>query len=86
MQDNCSDADILKRFMIEFFSFSELLSVGFFTKDIEGDYDAQAKRVCLFFGYKTVFEYGSQETRCHLSYIGKRPNQEFVTVIPSIYE
>lgn len=83
-----SDAGVLKRFMIEFFPFSELRKAGFFTKEMKGDYYAQAKRVCDFFGYKSVFEYGAEEIRCHLSYAGKRPenDKEFVTVIPSIYD
>lgn len=79
---------VLKRFMQEFFPFSELLKEGFFTQEMKGDYDAQAKRVCEFFGYKTVFEHGSKEIRCHLTYAGERQekDKEFVTVIPSIYE
>ena len=64
-----SDAGVLKRFMIEFFPFAELRKAGFFTKEMKGDYYAQAKRVCDFFGYKSVFEYGAEEKeiRCHLS-------------------
>lgn len=83
-----SDAGVLKRFMVEFFPFTELRNVGFFTKEMKGDYYAQAKRVCDFFGYKTVFEYGAREIRCHLSFVGERPenDKEFITVIPSIYE
>lgn len=83
-----SDADVLKRFMIEFFPFSELLKEGFFTKEMKGDYYAQAKRVCVFFGYKTVFEYGAKEIRCHISYGEERAeyDKEFVTVISNIYD
>lgn len=83
-----SDEKVLKRFMIEFFPFTELRKAGFFTKEMKGDYYAQAKRVCDFFGYKSVFEYGAKETRCHLSYAGERPenDKEFITVIPSIYD
>ena len=81
-----SDAGVLKRFMIEFFPFTELKKAGFFKKEMKGDYYAQAKRVCDFFGYKSVFEYGAKEIRCHLS--GERPenNKEFITVIQSIYD
>ena len=55
---------------------------------MKGDYYAQAKRVCDFFGYKSVFEYGAEEIRCHLSYAGERPenDKEFITVISSIYD
>ena len=83
-----SNAGVLKRFMIEFFPFTELRKAGFFTKEMKGDYYAQAKRVCDFFGYKSVFEYGAKEIRCHLSYDGERPenDKEFITVIPSIYD
>lgn len=82
------DAGVLKRFMIEFFPFAQLSKVGFFTKQMKGDYYAQAKKVCVFFGYKTVFEYRAKETKCHLSYVGERPenDKDFVTTIPSIYE
>lgn len=83
-----SDAGVLKRFMIEFFPFTELRKAGFFTKEMKGDYYAQAKRVCDYFGYKSVFEYGAKEIKCHLSYAGGRPenDKEFITVIPSIYD
>lgn len=83
-----SDAGVLKRFMIEFFPYTELRKAGFFVKEMKGDYYAQAKRVCDFFGYESVFEYGAKEIRCHLSYDGERPenDKEFITVIPSIYD
>jgi hypothetical protein len=79
---------VLERFMKEFFPFNALKKAGFFTKEMKGDYKAQAKAVCDHFGYETVFQYGAEEIRCHLSYEeGKRPPDEpFVTVIPSIYE
>jgi hypothetical protein len=80
-------AEVLERFMKEFFPFSEFVKIGFFTKEMKGDYEAQAKRVCKYFGFKTVYEYGATETSCHLTFVGKRPPEEpFVTVIPSIYE
>jgi len=78
---------VLERFMKEFFPFAEFQSVGFFTKEMKGDYEAQAKIVCDYFGYKTVYEYGAEVIECHLSYrCGKRlDNESFLTVIPSIY-
>jgi hypothetical protein len=81
------DEAVLRRFMQEFFPFAPLLKAGFFTKEMRYDYKAQAERVCRFFGYKTVYQYGAKETRCHITYAeGHRPNDEpFVTVIPSIY-
>ena len=85
---------VLQRFMKEFFPFAPLRKVGFFTKEMRGDYEAQAKRVCQHFGYKTVYEYGAKEIRCHLSETGKKGylqepgerTEPFVTVIPSIYD
>lgn len=49
---------------------------------------SQAQRVCDFFGYKTVYEYGAKEFRVHVSYDeGSRPEGEpMVTTIKSIYE
>lgn len=78
---------VLERFMNEFFPFRNFLKIGFFTKEMKGDYRAQAKRVCDFLGYETVYEYRSKEIRVHISYAeGKRPKDEpFVTVLPSIY-
>jgi hypothetical protein len=49
---------VLEGFMKEFFHFPSLCKVGFFTKEMKGDYKAQAKRVCDRFGFKTVYEYG----------------------------
>lgn len=83
-----SDPELLKRFIKEFFDFGTLRKAGFFTKEMRNDYYAQAERICKFFGLNTVFEYGKDETRCHISYVeGKRPPEEgFITTIPSIYE
>lgn len=89
MEKKIEDKDeLLKNFMKEFFCFKTLCKAGFFTKEMKNDYKAQAERVCKHFGYKTVYEYGATETRCHISYAdGHRPPDEpFVTVIPSIYE
>lgn len=82
-----SDAGVLERFMKEFFPFIQMKKIGFFKKEIKGDYYVQAKRVCDYFGYKSVFEYGAKEIKCHLTFAGERPPDEpFVTVIPSIYD
>ena len=81
---------VLERFMKEFFPYNEFKKIGFFTKEMRGDYEAQAKRVCTFFGYETVYEYGAKEFRGHISYseeyLKKNPDQPFITVISSIYE
>ena len=83
-----SDYGVLKQYMIELFPFSELRKVGFFTKEMRGDYYAQAERICHFFGLNSVYEYGAIEVRCHISYVGQRPDddKDFITEIKSIYE
>lgn len=78
---------VLKRFVMEHFPFTPLRKCGFFTPEMRGDYKAQAARVCQSFGYKTVYEYGVEEIRCHITRTGKRPDDEpFITVIGGIYE
>jgi hypothetical protein len=89
-----SERGVLKRFMKEFFPFAPLLKAGYFTKEMRNDYEAQAKRVCDHFGYKTVYEYGAKEVRCHITETGNvgylqeqsERKEPFVTVIPSIYD
>ncbi len=74
--------------MQEFFPFASFKKVGIFTKEMKGDYQAQAKRICDMLGLKTIYEYRAEEMTFHISYSeGYRPKGEpFVTVIPSIYE
>lgn len=74
---------LLKAFMKEHFDFGALRKAGFFTKEMRGDYKAQAERVCQRFGYKTVYEYGSQEISCHITEEG---STKFITTIPNIYK
>lgn len=86
---------VLENFMKEFFDFNMLLKAGFFTKKMKRNYKAQADKVCHFFGYKTVYEYGSREINCHISFADKRPlvvnhlgeltEEPFMSTIPSIY-
>ena len=86
----------LENFMKEHFPYSEFKRIGFFTKEMRGDYEAQAERVRKFFGYKSVFEYCAKEVRCHLTFAGNRPmhinengelkSEPFVTVVANIYE
>lgn len=81
-----SESDkLLESFMKEFFHYPTLRKAGFFTKEMRGDYKAQAERVCQFFGYKTVYEYGAKEIRCHISEVDPA-GKPFITVIPNIYE
>ncbi|WP_262246978.1 hypothetical protein [Parapedobacter soli] len=69
------DDRILKEFLEEHFDFYTLKKAGFFPKEIKKrDIHAQAERICKFFGYKTVFEYGAKATYAHISYApGHRP-------------
>ncbi len=83
-----NDAELLESFLLEFFDFNSLCKAGFFTKEMRKDYSTQAAKLCHFFGYKTIYEYGATEFRCHISYAdGHRPpNTPFVEVTKSIYE
>lgn len=85
MNDKTEEDEVLKNFMEEFFDFKTLCKAGFFTPEMKGDYKAQASRVCQFFGFKTVYEYGAKEIGCHITEAGER-TEPFVTVIPNIYE
>ncbi len=81
--------ELLKNFMKEFFPFKEFLSIGFFTKEMKADYQAQADRVCKFFGLNTVYEYGAESVGpFHVSYtdVKKHEGEPFAIIIPSIYE
>lgn len=82
------DPKLLKRFMKEFFPYSEFKKSGIFTKEMKGNYYAQAVRICNFLGLSSIYEYGSQEISCHLTYVEckRLANEEFITLIPSIYE
>jgi len=67
----------LKSFMKENFDYAGLKECGFYTKEIKfNDYEAQAKRVCSFFGLNSIYEYGKNEIRCHLTL--NEPAQSFV--------
>lgn len=90
------DPKILKQFIDDNFDVNSLIKVGFFNKEIKKDYLALADRICTYFGYENVYEYGAKEVTVHLSYAGDRPQhvnengklkeEPFITVIPSIYD
>jgi hypothetical protein len=87
--------ETLKNFMLEHFCFDTFKKWGVFGKDIKRkDYKKQAERLCHWFGYKNIYEYGTEEIRCHISYAeGQRPTwindkgelktEPFVTVTKS---
>jgi hypothetical protein len=90
------DKKLLRQFMLDHFPFTELRKAGFFNASMKGDYEAQAARVCTFFGYKSVYEYGAKEISCHLTFAEGRPmhvNEDgelraepFITVKPDYYK
>ena len=90
INDVYSDIDpdeVLKNFMLEFFDFNGLKKAGIYKGLKKKDYKGQAERVCEYFGYKTVYEYGSKEIRCHVTAAGDRSkNDPFITILPNIYE
>lgn len=54
----------LRAYLKDNFCFSTLKKAGFFKKDIKStDYEAQAARICTFFGYESIYEYSANEPR-----------------------
>jgi hypothetical protein len=81
--------ELLKNFLTEHFDFKELKKAGFYKKEIKKtDYKEQAERICVFFGYKTVYEYNFKTTYAHISYVdGHRPEGEpFLTEFKAWHE
>lgn len=89
--------NLLQNFIEEHFDIDSLIIEGFIDRSKRYDYKAIEKRICDFFGIKSIYEYGAKELRAHISYDpGKRPlyinengkliEEPFVTVIPSIYD
>lgn len=63
------ESKALKCFMADNFCFSSLKKVGFYPKEMKHtDYEGQSKLICRFFGFKSVYEYGSHEIRVHITY------------------
>jgi hypothetical protein len=50
--------EVLESFMKEFFPYKEMKRCGIFTKEMRGDYKAQAEYMRNHFGYKSIYEYG----------------------------
>src|SRR5690606_23260120 len=59
---------VLKNFLEEQFCFDSLKEAGLFKGLKRTDYKEQAERVCNFFGYESVYEYGSKGFRCHITF------------------
>ena len=65
--DNKKDMVLIK-WMKEFFPYAEFRKAGVFTKEMKGDYKAQAEHICLILNLKSIYEYGKEEIRCHITY------------------
>lgn len=64
----------LKGWMKAKFDFSALKKAGVYPKDMKHtDYEGQAKIICHIFGLESIYDYGKNEIRCHISYTGDRP-------------
>lgn len=74
--------------MKENFPYGQFKKIGFFTKEMKGNYEAQAKRVCEFLGYESIYEYRAESFRCHISYEPGHEPQGYNGVhdFKSIYE
>ena len=78
---------LLKDFIEEFFDFKTLCDIGFFKPELKHDYQAQANRICEFFGFETIYEYGAIEVTAHISWDeNHRDGKPFVHIQKSIYE
>lgn len=59
---------VLIGWMKEFFPYGQFRKAGIFTKEMRGDYKAQAEHICKMLGLKSIYEYGKDEIRCHITY------------------
>jgi hypothetical protein len=59
---------VLINFMKEFFPYPEFKKAGVFGKELRGDYKAQAEIICRILGLKSIYEYGKDGIRCHITY------------------
>ena len=83
------DKELLKNFLKDQFDFKELKKIGFYKKEIKAtDYQAQADRICQYFGLETVYQYNFTTTHAHISYVdGHRPEGEgFITEFKAYHE
>lgn len=83
------DLELLKNFLLEQFDFNDLKKCGLLSKEIKKtDYEKQANRICEYFGFDNIFQYGFNEVKAHITYVeGQRPIKEpFVTIIKPWHE
>lgn len=60
--------EILKSFMQENFPYDEFKKIWLFKGIKRHDYAAQAAKVCWYFGYESVYEYGARAIHCHITF------------------
>jgi len=60
--------DVLVNWMKEFFPYAEFKKAGIFTKEMRGKYQDQAEHICRLLNLKSIYEYGKEEIRCHITY------------------
>ncbi len=79
---------LLKEFMEENFDFDSLREVGLFDESIKReDYKSQARRICAFFGYDSIYQYGFKTVHAHISYSDdERDNKPFITEFKAWHE
>jgi len=96
-QTKYKDKALLKKFMKEWFPYGEFKKAGIFTKEMKGDYEAQAERICNRLGLETIYEYGHlgvgtifhlthDRIELHVNEKGELKSPPFVEQIQSIYE
>lgn len=60
--------NVLMNWMKEFFPYSQFRKAGIFTKEMKGDYKVQSEHICRMLGLNSIYEYGKEEIRCHITY------------------
>lgn len=80
------DLDLLKKFMDEQFDLKELVKIGLIDKNIEGNYPLMANRICEYFGYESIYQYGAETITAHISYTGRVKNPPMIETFKNIYD
>lgn len=64
-----SEDDKLKDFMEDHFDFASMKKSGVYPKELKkNDYEGQAAIICRMFSYESIYQYGTEEIVCHISY------------------
>ena len=86
--------ELLKAFIDEFFDLETLIEIGFLKKEMASDYPAIAEKICTFFGFESIYEYGKDFSRAHLSFGSDHPmgkpsidaSKKFIQEFGGIYD